>query len=442
MQAKRIVKIIIFLIFTIAVLIAGYTMFKRLDYNKGVFDTNIHSFIPGKTTSILQINRKIEDMASHLGTLETIATRLSSSFSYPACYITDLQGSAIILKINKEQEQIIQNKLKKEIYTAFPAKEKDYKGVKMTFYPSQSSDFLACIFYKGIFACSYNYKILENIIDATEKNNFFSNKALNELSKYTSASYTANIFVNDTNLKCAYNYIKNGNNIRLEGFATPSSFISAVNCPGAKDNSMQATSRAIPDLFSALEIQKNISNIQETEICYFSAPSYKIYLGKEHEVPVYFIRFNNSRFSTFDMMNTVEKRMSGQHLSLKGSIEHTKYNLYTSAPQFSKQFFKQTADTTYFSFKDNFLAYSVSKESLYSYVLSKLPSDASQPSQTETLSDNINYLFIGRGKCNGDYSEFLPRAITLQRDSNSITNIQCQPDNNLLKVSISINNYN
>ncbi|NDW10746.1 hypothetical protein [Dysgonomonas sp. 520] len=443
MQIKRIVKIIILSVFMLAAIITGIVMYQRLSYNKEVFDTDIYDFIPNSATSVLQINRAADNLYPFLGELQPTISRLQP-LSYPQYVVNNNSDRAFVSKISKEQEIDIKNLLTNEIYPNFKAKELSYKDATIYFYPSDEEKFFACIFHKGIFACSYKYKLLEQIIDSEQEMAFFSGLDFEQFKEKTSTAFVANLFVKDKDkdTKAVFNYLESTGNIQLDGYAVPSALVLGKMCDTAEDIHLKVnTSLSIfPDSLSAFEVQNNTAIVADSEACWFTVPSYKFYLKGAKCGPVYALRFLKSRFRVFDMMDNIERNLSNQPLHLFGSINRTKYNLYKGSLEFSKEFFKQDR-VTYFSFVDGYLVFSACEEELVGFVSSYRNVEKIKSPDIHIESPDVTYYYYCWGRPTIDSHMLLPNNYFPDNESNSVTVIQGKPERDMLKISVSINNY-
>lgn len=439
MQIKRTVKIIILSVLTIGVLIAGYIMFQRLNYNKEVFDTNTHDFIPQTATNVLQINRKAPEMMSYFGELQSTISKLETLFSYPIYLISNANETALILKASREQEIRIKEKLEQEIYPNFPAKSLKYKDGVILFYPSNDDKFFACTFHKGIFACSYNYKLIENIIDSNSDNNFFEEEGMPVLTKKMSAASVSNLYIKGKSIKSAYNYIRNGQNIQLDGFGYPGlPFSSNLNDTLPKEKMINYS--VIPEKFSTLEIQKNTSGITGLFADLFKPLSYKIYLTDNQSSPVSLIELNQSKSQTLELMNTVERNLTDRIIQAQWASNRV-HVLYYGSIDFSEDFFGQKK-LIYFTFIDNFLVYSPNQENIVEYLSSKKnPTNTKEHIEINPITERTSVFYFIYGDPKTHTLELFPEDFIIQRNANSTTNIQCRPDNDLMEISVFLNNY-
>lgn len=171
-MTKRNAKIVILFILVVAVLIGGYWLYKRLEYNKQSFSANIYEYISPQATEVVNINRKfnLSDIFLLNPSYRTIVDALGDdNIQFPAVFIKYENDETILIM------RAIQDDIEGSISSVFPLKERQYKDVNMLFYTLSNGDFLICAYHKGLLAVSKSYKPIEIFIDSDTENTFWNN---------------------------------------------------------------------------------------------------------------------------------------------------------------------------------------------------------------------------------------------------------------------------
>jgi len=222
---KQWIKIIILFVLVTIILIGGLYMYSSLEYNKQSFSTSIYNHIPVQTLSVININKEynIDNLLffdSSLIELTNIIT--ASEVSYPVVLCkSEEEETAIIARTNKEQEAEIKEYIEEYIAESFYPKIKKYKDEQILIYSLPNNNFLACSFYKGIFAACKNYKQIENIIDTDVENNFFTNEEYEEEISKTLCGQNISVFFKHQHHLLALDYNMQNDTIKMEGYILP-----------------------------------------------------------------------------------------------------------------------------------------------------------------------------------------------------------------------------
>ena len=175
---KQGVKIIILFILVIIIFIGGWFMYKRLEYNKQSYDTNIYDYIPSQADEVFNINKEynLKDIYVYDRGYKELVDVLHNGFSYPFVLCRAEEGRKLLLvKINKDEESGIYDHIKNHIALPYKPGLKEYNGNQIVIYPLPDYRFLVCTYYKGILAMSMNFRAITEFLDAKPDNSFFNN---------------------------------------------------------------------------------------------------------------------------------------------------------------------------------------------------------------------------------------------------------------------------
>ncbi len=195
-------------------------MYKRLEYNKESYTTNIYDYISPQFSEVININREynLNELYAYDSTLVELIRIPDREISYPLVVCKNGRGERLLVSKAKrgEAEDIIKHI---ETYIARPFKPKTrvYKDTEILIYTLSNDRFLACTFYKGLFAASENYKLIEDLITATPDNSFYANKENTEIIDKKLTSSPVSISANDGKSLLIMDYKANNDTISLDG---------------------------------------------------------------------------------------------------------------------------------------------------------------------------------------------------------------------------------
>ncbi|MFT4223102.1 hypothetical protein [Dysgonomonas sp.] len=218
---KQNIKIVILFLLIIIVLIGGWVLYRRIEYNKQSFSVNIHGYISPSAREVIYINKGygIDEIYSLYPYTKELIEILNKKYSPPIIILKyDNNESILLTKANLEEEYEIKEFIEKKISSYFPAEKREYKGASILFYSLPDNSFLVCTFYKGIFAVSKDYKPIEIFIDSDPENTFFSNENNKELIDKMFSASTINIFTKIEKNILAVNYTFQNDSITLDGY--------------------------------------------------------------------------------------------------------------------------------------------------------------------------------------------------------------------------------
>lgn len=224
MPKRQGVKIVILLILLLIGLVCGWYMYRRLNYNKQVFDTDIYACIPPGSKQVININREPyrDNLNIYEPDFDYLITPLSAVIGLPIIITADKDTNKTLLcKTNLEQEGSIKYILRKDIAPAFAPKVKLYKNQKIYFYSLPNNRFLLCTFYKGIFAASYSLKSIQEFINLDSENTFFSsitNKEDEDVVYKIKHSSPISVFLKNNDNILALNYAAGKDSMILDGY--------------------------------------------------------------------------------------------------------------------------------------------------------------------------------------------------------------------------------
>lgn len=217
---KQNIKIVILFFLIIIVLIGGWILYSRIEYNKQSFSVNIHDYISPSAQEVIYINKaySIEEIYSLYPYTKELIEILNKKYSLPIIILKYENNESILLtKASLEEESEIKKFIEENISAHFPAEKRQYKGADILFYSLPNNSFLVSTFYKGIFAVSKNYKPIETFIDSDPENTFFSGENDNELINKMLLGSTINIFSRINNNILAVYYTFQNDSITLDG---------------------------------------------------------------------------------------------------------------------------------------------------------------------------------------------------------------------------------
>lgn len=196
-------------------------MYKRLSYDKEVFDTDIYACIAPRASLVININRNhgLETLYLYNSDFKYLTQTLGKSISFPLVIAQyEGEGTVLLSKVNKEKEDEIKHLLKEKLSSGFAPKERTYKNARILFYSLPDNRFLACLFYKGIFAVSKNYKLLEELADANPNISYFENEAHIEVLQKVKNNSPVSFFINTGSVTFAVDYQTQNDLIVLKGY--------------------------------------------------------------------------------------------------------------------------------------------------------------------------------------------------------------------------------
>lgn len=365
MQSKLVIKIIILSLLVIVIISGGYITYRKLSYDKKVFETDLRTFIPLSSKSVLQINKEkdLKRLIPYLANLPESYSILMNThlFNYPLYFLNGESGLLMLAKQTNSQKEDVQSVLRSTIFPGFPPKEKEYKDALIQFYASADHDFFCCMFYKGIFAASYNYKLLESIIDRDNESDFF--EPFTEIKNYEKIKpiYCANLYLKDSSDVSAFNINIEPSGLKLEGYAYQ---------PEMYKNNEEVSFSSIdfavfPNAVLDYKITIN-NNFIDTSISHlFYEPSYRFYLNSGKS-PVYALKHKGNRFNIYDMLNELEVKNIGRRFHTNDFV-FAGQRIYTASDKLSQTIFKSKA-TIYLAFYKGYLIYSDDRQALIYYL--------------------------------------------------------------------------
>lgn len=217
---KQNIKIVILFLLIIIVLIVGWVLYRRIEYNKQSFSVNIYGYISPSAQEVIHINKgyNINEIYSLYPYTKELIEILNKKYSLPIIILKYENNESILLtKASLGEKSEIKEFIEKNISSYFPAEKREYKGAEVLFYSLSDNSFLVCTFYKGIFAVSKNYKPIEIFIDSDPENTFFSDEKNKELISKMHSSSTINIFTKTDKNILAVNYTFHNDSITLDG---------------------------------------------------------------------------------------------------------------------------------------------------------------------------------------------------------------------------------
>lgn len=201
MSAKRLIIIGTTGILTLLLIIGGAKLYNRLSYNKQAHATDVYQYIPPDAGHLVRINNSqgLQNVCRYDSTFAYLATPLRKYINYPLFVISFGNGQLLMSKVSPEHETEMENIIGSVITTPPYVKKEKYKDAELLFYAMTDNQFIVCTFYKGVFAISKNYKLIEKVIDM-KGNTFFQDRAIEELQIDMKHKYPSDIFVKSDSL--------------------------------------------------------------------------------------------------------------------------------------------------------------------------------------------------------------------------------------------------
>lgn len=220
-MSKRSVKIVILFLLIIILLIGGWNLFRKLEYNKQSFSADIYSYLSPTAETVIHINKEysIEDAYALYPSIKELTKVFNDDYSLPIVVLIYKNGESVLLtKTNHEQESDIRNHINNQVALPYSVKKRQYKDTELMFYSLEDGGFLICTFYKGLFAVSKDYKPIEQFIDSDPENTFFTNSKDKEFIDKTLENTSASIFFKLKDNLLAADYIIHNDSIKLDGY--------------------------------------------------------------------------------------------------------------------------------------------------------------------------------------------------------------------------------
>lgn len=365
MNLKSALKIGALSIFIIAIIISGLIMFQRLNYNKQVFDTDIYLHIPKNATSIIQVNKAkdLPEILPFAKQLEPIIKTLEKNINFP-CLVLEFENDYyFVSKLTVEQESKVENLLSNKIFTSFAAKERIYKETRLSFFPTENNNFFVSMFYKGMFVCGFNYKLLENIIDTHADTSFFEENE--NILKKAKNTYSANIFKKNDNQITVLNLNFEEATISIEGYTAPTIY-DKWPCPIQTSDSLNIDYKIFPDSLVSYQIDRSNAILSDTLICMFNPPIYQFRMTEEQIAPIFAIKHNCDRFDIYKLLNRIEQAYGHPKFSTR-DVVMGKQHIYTTSIDLARNQFKHESPV-YLTFYNGYLLFCADRSTLVYYL--------------------------------------------------------------------------
>ncbi|WP_029901830.1 hypothetical protein [Prevotella sp. 10(H)] len=220
-MTKRAIKIVILFVLLITILLGGWHMYKRLEGNKRSFDTNIYEYVSPEALEVININRafNLEKFYAYDCSFSPLTDALGQNVSYPLVLSKYNDGYRLLVtKVTYEQEQKIRSHIENNIALPFPPRIIKYEDCNIYIYTVANDKFLVCTYYKGLFAISDHYKIVENIIDTNPEDSFFAKEEDKEFIEKVRDSSPVSIYLKLYKEILALDYSIHNDTIKTEGY--------------------------------------------------------------------------------------------------------------------------------------------------------------------------------------------------------------------------------
>lgn len=342
-------------------------MFRRLSYNKQVFETNLYDCLPLNTTGVLQVNkeRELQPLLPVFGNVQKIASNIKSVINYPLLLAEQKNSLYLLAKVNEQQEKDLRDRLNTSIFPELPPKEVPYKNVKFLFYTADDNQFFVCTFYAGIFIGGYNTLLLEDFVDIINKAalGIAQTPSGKEIVEKIKSHYPANLFLNNKGSFSVFNITMDDARVKMEGFDT-SNMIGKWNC---SDNADLPGSYYpfFPNSVVSYKIEMENPLIADSLRCYFSPPSYTIQV-KGKSAPLYILKHIDNKFVIYNKLNKLEEGYIKKKFNINDFFAG--YRIYTTSKQMGRDIF-HFENSAYLVFYKDHLIFSEDKTVLQDYLV-------------------------------------------------------------------------
>lgn len=185
-------KLIAWIVFIVFAVVTGIYFYSVMKQEEKTYQTDIYSYVPGNTKSILQINKFDQfsllfdknipvdassgSMFDWTRTLERCIYPLKNDGNMFSQWgrgrmIVSFheEGEIYYTKLRSDEVAVWKDILEKEIFPPFPPLVQKFEGMDILHYTLADNRFFSCTFKGGIFIGSFNNKLIEKVIQC-EKN--------------------------------------------------------------------------------------------------------------------------------------------------------------------------------------------------------------------------------------------------------------------------------
>lgn len=219
---KRTLQIVIIIFSLIALLVYGWSLFRRLSHNRLVFVTSVENYVPSETKSVACFNRNYYlDQYFQLDTTNVyLLNPIKENITYPLLITQCKKGEDLLLmRATKEQEDEIKDIFYKKIALFHTPKVRKVGSSELLFYSLPNNEFITLCFHKGVLAISKDYMKIENFVENNTISNFFNTESeqLNHYMQKTKENAAVSLFIQENNTIFALSYLSKDSLIHLEG---------------------------------------------------------------------------------------------------------------------------------------------------------------------------------------------------------------------------------
>lgn len=439
MRIKLGVKIGILSLLVVTIVAIGIFMFQKLSHDKGVFETDLYTYVPQEITGILQINKEknLKTFITAFPELQDVLLTVESSLTYPILIAEQKKDLYLISKITSEQESIIRTLLGNTLFPSFAPKVRTYKDAKILFYPADNNRFFSCMFYRGFFIGGYNYTLLERFVDTNSSNNIFSNKKATEIAKNIKTSYPANLYFNNETFYTSFNINLEENLMEMEGFTNNPFSNNWPSEANAENDSIAIDYSIFPDSLLSYTINTNAASISSSLICLFDAPSYSFILNKDQTSPVYALKYMQDRFDIYNHLNKLEINYIQRRFSTKDVVLGNQH-IYTTSEQMGREVFHHES-SVYLTFYKNYLLVSANRGVLIQYLKSNGKYKPVAPFDPININTQTISLFFSNN-ITAFSPDYFANYYLIQKMAKGKAYIKTYIENGDKKIEISLNN--
>lgn len=432
MQVKSVIKIVILSFFTVVIVIYGIMFYQRLNFDRQIYDVDVHSYIPVDVSQVLQVNKTLDldKLAPFIVGLENLLPRIENSLTFPY-YVVNTSGDGLVVmsKLNTSQQEALKRKIEIDIFPAFPPQKKKYKDAELLFYTTaKQSEFFVCTFFEGVFIGGYNYKSIEDAINTRAKAgiNFFSNNFFNSVTSLMQGTYPASVYINSDGVLSAYNILYD-KTVNLTGYRS--------DCVSEESDvdSLNIDFSVFPNNVKAFGVERNLEGFSDSLRYLFHPPYYQFYTDVEE--PIHAMAFDIGRYKLYDLLNAVERKLGGRDLVRHGYTVGKKYSIYSGSTKFNEDVF-QSDQTIYFVFKDDYMAYSKNRANLTKYILN---SGNFKKNFVETINPHFETYFFTQNLLKLSHP-FYPTEYYSTLKSDTVGLVKVHHESKFFKIELLLNN--
>jgi len=434
---KYIIRTSIISVIIICLIITGIVMFRKLSYNKQVFETNLYDCLPLNVSGVLQINKEkeVQNLMPVFDSFKKITTSLRQAISYPLLFAEQKNSLYLLARVNDEQEDKVRDLLNNVLFASIPPKEVPYKNVKFLFYTTEDNQFFVCTFYAGVFIGGFNTLLLEDFVDIINKNalGIAQTPMGKEVTDKIKNHYPANLFLNNNGNFSVLNISLDNGKIKMEGVDTnsPPDNWTCTNIT----HPLKINYSIFPNSTVYYKADMEKAFVIDSLQCYFSLPSYYIQI-KGKTSPLYVLKHTDNKFVIYNKLNKLEEGYIKKKFNIHDFFAG--YRIYTTSPQMGQEIFNFD-DSAYMVFYKDYLFFSEDKTVIQEYLLHNGNYEpAKYPDLSEPEDDYVSVTYSKDLK--KYYPDYLNPGNPISKRYNTDVYIIHSLKNNIRNIEVFINN--